>query len=129
MKTIFSKIISREIPAQFVYEDEHCVAILDVFPTTPGQTLIIPRTPTPYLFDLEDDLYQHLLSVAKKIARALDIVFDTERTCLVVEGFEVPHAHIKLYPTTTPELKITGGEKATEKTLIAHAQKIKRALK
>lgn len=82
-----------------MYEDEQCVAILDAFPAVPGQTLIIPREPIDYLFALEAETYRHLWDVARAVARALDTVLHPERTCVVVEGFEVPHAHIKLYPT------------------------------
>jgi len=97
-KTIFSKIIDREIPGHFVYEDNMCVVIMDAFPSTPGQTLVIPKEPVDYIFDLPEPTYIHILNIAKKIAKALDVVFQTSRTCVVVEGFEVPHIHIKLYP-------------------------------
>jgi len=98
MTTIFSKIIAREIPAKFVYEDDICVAIMDKFPSVPGQVLVIPKVETDYAFDLPDGVYQHLMLVTKRIAVALDTVFATERTCLAIEGFEVPHVHVKLYP-------------------------------
>lgn len=103
-ETIFTKIINREIPGHFIYEDEVCVALLDAFPAVPGQTLVIPREPVAYLFDLPDATYRHLFAITKNIASVLDAEFETERTCLVVEGFEVPHTHIKLYPVrdTTP---------------------------
>jgi histidine triad (HIT) family protein len=100
MSTIFTKIINREIPAQFVYEDEQCVVVMDKFPALAGQTLVIPKAEIDYAFALPDELYTHLFMVAKKIALASDQAFGAERTCLVVEGFEVPHMHIKLYPVT-----------------------------
>jgi len=71
---------------------------MDAFPSVPGQVLVIPREPVDYVFDLPDATYQHIFAVAKTIAAALDATFDVSRTCLVVEGYEVPHAHIKLYP-------------------------------
>ncbi len=98
--SIFTKIINREIPAHFVYEDEHCVVILDAFPAVRGQSLVIPRHEIDYAFDLDDDTYLHLFKTAKMIAKASDKAFNAERTCLVVEGFEVPHVHIKIYPMT-----------------------------
>ncbi|MEL6803830.1 MAG: HIT family protein, partial [Bacteroidota bacterium] len=97
-ESIFSKIIKREIPAHFIYEDEHCVAILDKFPAVKGQSLVIPKHETDYAFDLDDDTYIHLFKTAKKIANASDKALAAKRTCLVVEGFEVPHVHIKIYP-------------------------------
>lgn len=96
--SIFTKIINREIPGHFVYEDDVCVAILDKFPAVKGQTLVIPREEVDYAFDLDDDTYLHLFKVAKRVGTALDRALEAERTCLVVEGFEVPHVHIKIYP-------------------------------
>ncbi len=96
--SIFTRIINREIPAHIIYEDPVCICILDKFPGITGQSLVIPKLPTSYVFDLDDSTYQHIFMVAKKVAKASDQVFDTERTCLVVEGFEVPHVHIKIYP-------------------------------
>lgn len=96
--SIFTKIIKRDIPAHFVYEDEHCVAILDRFPAVKGQTLVIPKKEIDYAFDLDDDTYLHLFKTAKLVAKASDKAFNAARTCLVVEGFDVPHVHIKIYP-------------------------------
>ncbi len=98
MTTIFSKIISREIEGVFVYEDDVCVVLMDKFPVVAGQTLVIPRLEVDYIFNLPKETYDHLFEVAKKIALASDKAFNTTRTCLAVEGFEVPHVHIKLYP-------------------------------
>jgi histidine triad (HIT) family protein len=98
MSTIFSKIIAREIPGHFIYEDDLCVAIMDKYPAVVGQSMVILRREAPYLFDLTDQEYQHLFTVAKKVAKASDQVFEVDRSCIVVEGFEVPHVHIKVYP-------------------------------
>lgn len=98
MSSIFTKIINREIPGHFIYEDEYCVAILDKFPAVKGQSLIIPKKDVDYAFDLDDETYIHLFQVAKKVGKASDKALDAERTCLVVEGFDVPHVHIKIYP-------------------------------
>jgi len=97
-ESIFTKIINRDIPGHVVYEDEHCIAILDKFPAVVGQSLVIPKKEIDYAFDLDDDTYMHLFQIAKKIGKASDKAFDAERTCLVVEGFDVPHVHIKIYP-------------------------------
>lgn len=131
-ETIFSKIIAGEIPGHFVYEDDVCVAILDAFPSVSGQTLVIPRQAEAYLFNLDDEIYQHLFAVAKRVALALDTTFDTSRTCLVVEGFEVPHVHIKLYPMPKEATELTSylthTSKADQDTLMVMAEKIKGVL-
>jgi len=106
MSTIFTKIINREIAGRFVYEDDICVVLMDKFPAVEGQTLVIPKLEVSYIFDLPTDIYQHLFSVAKEIAKASDETFNTFRTCLVVEGFEVPHVHIKLYPMSSPGVNL-----------------------
>lgn len=132
MSTIFTKIINREIPGFFVYEDEVCVAILDKFPAVAGQAVVIPRAEIDYLFDLPDETYVHLCTVAKRVAKALDTVFETERTCLVVEGFEVPHVHIKLYPMTTTAEPLGAvmpqQSEADDDTLATHAKRVRHAL-
>ena len=96
--SIFTQIINREIPAHFLYEDEHCIVILDKFPAVKGQSLVIPKKDIDYAFDLDDDTYIHLFKTAKMIAQASDKALNAERTCLAVEGFDVPHVHIKIYP-------------------------------
>lgn len=131
MSTIFSKIIEGEIPGHFIYEDELCVAIMDKFPAVTGQAIVVPREPVDYLFDLPDETYAHLFSVTKRLARALDTVFATERTCLVVEGFEVPHTHIKLYPMTTTEplgQVMPEQQEADDEALAAQAKRIRHTL-
>jgi histidine triad (HIT) family protein len=128
MSTIFSKIIAREIPAHFVYEDDFCVVIMDTFPSVTGQVLIVPKIEVDYAFDLPDEVYQHLMIMAKKVAIALDIVFATDRTCLVVEGFEVPHVHVKLYPIQGDGLNfkvtISKTTEGNDEELAMHAEKI-----
>ncbi len=97
-ESIFTKIINREVPGHFVYEDEHCVAIVDRFPAVRGQLVVIPKKEIDYVFDLDDDTYAHLFSVAKKVGKAVDQALNPMRTCLVVEGLDVPHVHIKIFP-------------------------------
>lgn len=132
MSTIFSKIINREIPAQFVFEDDICVVVMDKFPSVNGQTLVIPKVEMDYAFDLDDETYAHIFQVAKKIAKASDKAFNAFRTCLVVEGFEVPHVHIKLYPIQEGaqdlSMSLRAGQMAEDENLAKLAQEIKQNL-
>ena len=125
MNDIFDKIIAKEIPAQLVYEDDICIVVMDKFPVIQGQVLIIPKDCVDYLMELDDEKYLHLLKVAKQVSKALDVTYSTLRTCLLIEGFEVPHAHIKLYPTTRREFHIHGGKETDDVTLEIEAQKIR----
>ena len=128
MNDIFDKIIAKEISAQFVYEDDVCVVVMDKFPVVTGQVLIIPRQCVDYYFNLDDETLTHLLAVSKKIAHALDLTYATLRTCMTVEGFEVPHAHIKLYPRTVMGHETRGGTEVSDEVLAKEAKKIKMAL-
>ncbi len=125
MNDIFDKIIAKEIPAQFIYEDDICVAIMDKFPVIVGQVLIIPKECEAYFFNLTAEKYAHTLEVARRISKALDVTYSTLRTCLLIEGFEVPHAHIKLYPVTRREFHIHGGKEVDDTTLAHEAERIK----
>lgn len=98
MATIFSKIISGEIPCHKVAEDGKCLAFLDIRPVVYGHTLVVPKIEVDYIFDLEDDMYTHLHLFAKKVARVLDQEMDCLRIGVMVAGLEVPHAHIHLIP-------------------------------
>ena len=128
MNDIFDKIIAKEIPAHFVYEDDICIVIMDKFPVIAGQVLIIPKVHTDYYFDLDEKTALHLHTITKKIAVALDTVYDTLRTCVTIEGFEVPHVHIKLFPRTSPSSVTHGASEAKDEDIRREAEKIKRAL-
>ncbi len=133
MSTIFTKIINREVPGHFIYEDDLCISILDIAPTVEGQAMVILKREVGYLVDATDEEYAHLLKIAKKIVTALDTVLGAERTCMVVEGFEVQHAHIKLYPFKTIEgvslaTTINNQKEGDPEALAVLAEKIKAAL-
>lgn len=100
--SIFTRIIKGDIPCHKIYEDEHVIAFLDIQPKQPGHTLVIPKKQIDLLWDLEDDDYQYLWSVAKKIARHMGDVLG-RRIGVQVEGLGVPHAHIHLIPFSTTE--------------------------
>ena len=98
MPSIFSKIVSGDIPAFKVAEDKNYVAFLDIFPLAKGHVLVIPKKETDYIFDLDSEEYFGLFSFAKKVAKAMDKVISCERIGVAVIGLEVPHAHIHLVP-------------------------------
>lgn len=75
-ETLFSKIIDRELPADIVYEDEHCIAIKDIAPKAPVHLLVIPRKSIPRLVDASEEdkaLLGHLMLAAGEIARQAGI--------------------------------------------------------
>lgn len=98
MPTIFSKIVSGDIPAHKVAETDHYLAFLDINPLKMGHVLVIPKTEVDYIFDLEDENYSGLMIFAKVVAKAIKNVVPCERIGVAVVGLEVPHAHIHLIP-------------------------------
>ncbi len=103
MASIFSKIVSGDMPAFKVAEDERHLAFLDIFPLAYGHVLVIPKKETDYLFDIATDEYLELFRFAKKVAKAMDEVIICERIGIAVIGLEVPHAHIHLVPLNNVE--------------------------
>jgi len=98
METLFTKIISGEIPSYKVAENAHCYAFLDIHPNTKGHVLCVPKTPVDQLFDLSEKDYHSLMDFSRKVAKALYKVIPCERIGMSVVGLEVPHAHVHLIP-------------------------------
>ena len=96
---IFCKIVKGELPSYKVYEDDDFIAFLDIFPSTKGMTVVIPKKHfDSYAVDMENEDYIKLMLVAKKVAKLLDNKLGVKRTAMVMEGMGVDHVHIKLYP-------------------------------
>ncbi len=98
MSSLFSKIVSGEIPCFKVAESDNFLAFLDINPLTKGHVLVIPKKEIDYIFDVEDADLATMMVFAKKVAKAIEKVVDCERIGLAVIGLEVPHAHIHLIP-------------------------------
>ena len=98
MSSVFSKIVSGDLPAFKVAEDENHLAFLDIFPLAYGHVLVIPKKEVDYIFDLSSDEYSALFRFARKVAEAMDEVLICERIGIAVIGLEIPHAHIHLVP-------------------------------
>ena len=96
--TIFSKIISGQIPAYKIAEDEFFFAFLDIFPLQKGHVLVVPKIETDKIFDLPDTYLAGMLVFAKPIAHAIERSFPCNRCGISVIGLEVPHAHMHLIP-------------------------------
>lgn len=100
-KTLFEKIADREIPADLVHEDDHCIAFRDINPQAPTHILIVPRKPIPTLDDLEIEdqkIVGHLFLVAKKLAAKEGLLsgYRTVFNCGEDAGQTVFHIHLHL---------------------------------
>jgi histidine triad (HIT) family protein len=103
MATIFTKIIKGEIPCYKIAENENYFAFLDINPLRAGHTLIVPKSETDYIFNLDDDYLAGMIIFSKKIAVAIKSVIPCNRIGVAILGLEVPHAHIHLVPMDTME--------------------------
>ena len=101
MATIFSRIISGELPGTFVWRDDDVVAFMSINPLARGHVLLVPVVPVDHWIDADATLCARLFEVAREIGIAQETAFDCERVGLVVAGYEVPHAHLHLIPTNS----------------------------
>jgi histidine triad (HIT) family protein len=118
MATIFSRIITGEIPSYKIAENDKFFAFLDVSPRVKGHTLVVPKKEIDYIFDIEDELLAEMMVFAKRIAKAIETAIPCKRIGVMVLGLEVPHAHIHLLPIqsekdmnlSNPKLKLEAEE-------------------
>lgn len=96
--TIFSKIISGEIPSYKIAENDKFFAFLDIFPLAIGHVLVVPKIEVDKLFDLPDNFLEEMLVFSKPIAKSIEKSFECKRCGMSVIGLEVPHAHLHLVP-------------------------------
>jgi histidine triad (HIT) family protein len=129
MPSVFSRIVSREIPAHILREDADFLAFLDVRPIRAGHSLVIPKAEIDDVFDLPDSLLSGLLVFARPVARAIRQATGARRVGLAVVGIEVPHAHLHLVPVDAiSDLDFRNARSADEADLAAMAGRIRAGL-
>ena len=106
MDCIFCKIISKEIPAKILYEDDYSISFLDAFPVAKGHTLVIPKKHFAKIQDMPPDLNQKLFDSVHKMINKVDALEDS--TLVAVHngkesGQEVPHVHVHLIPRSVTD--------------------------
>lgn len=126
MSSVFTKIISGEIPSHKIAETDEFLAFLDAFPCAPGHTLVIPKKEIDYLFDLDDQLYVGLMKFAKSLEPAIKAAVPCKRVGVAVIGLEVPHAHVHLIPMNSmSDMNFNKKLSPTHEDLAKIADKIK----
>lgn len=108
-KCIFCKIVSGELPSYKVYEDNHFLAFMDIFPRAKGHILVIPKTHYQWVYDVPE--FGTYFEIAKKVAITVQHVVKSDFISFVTMGEEVPHAHIHILPQ---KIGKTQGIKFTE---------------
>ncbi|WP_299337443.1 HIT family protein [uncultured Psychroserpens sp.] len=125
MASIFTKIISGDIPCYKVAETENYLAFLDINPNAKGHTLCIPKKEVNKLFDLDETTYHGLMEFSRQVAIAIEKAVDCKRVGMSVIGLEVPHVHVHLIPLTTMEdARFTSKTQMDKEAFEATAQKI-----
>jgi len=126
MPSIFSRIVSREIPVHILREDADFLAFLDVRPIRQGHSLVIPKVEIDDVFDLPDALLSGLMHFARPVARAIRQATGARRVGIAVVGLEVPHAHLHLVPIDAiADLDFRNARPADDVTLAEMAERVR----
>ena len=112
--SIFTKIVSGEIPSYKLAEDNNYLAFLDINPNAKGHTLVIPKKESNKLFDLDQKEYLDLMSFSYRVAKAIEKTVPCKRIGMSIIGLEVPHVHVHLIPINTmSDMRFVEKEKLT----------------
>jgi diadenosine tetraphosphate (Ap4A) HIT family hydrolase len=103
MATLFTKIINGDIPGRFVWADETCVAFLTIEPMRDGHVMVVTRQEIDRWTDADTETWAHVQRVAQIIGRAQEVEWQAPRVGMMLEGFEVPHLHVHLWPAYSHE--------------------------
>jgi len=100
---IFCKIANHEIPGKIIYEDDKCIAFLDLSQATDGHTLVIPKQHFDHFLDVDQDTLKHLICVSQDVAKKLLVKMNAKGMNVItnmneVAGQSVKHFHIHLIP-------------------------------
>jgi len=125
MASIFTKIITGEIPSYKIAEDDNFIAFLDINPNAKGHTLVVPKKEENKIFDLSKNEYDGLMSFSYRIAKAIEKSIPCKRIGMSVIGLEVPHVHVHLIPLNAmADIQFVEKVKLSEAEFLALAEKI-----
>ncbi len=123
--SIFTKIITGEIPSYKVAEDDNFIAFLDINPNAKGHTLVVPKKEENKIFDLSKEDYSALMDFSFRVAKALEKSVICKRIGMSVIGLEVPHVHVHLVPTNImTDMQFTHKVKLTKDEFVGLAESI-----
>lgn len=129
MASIFTKIISGELPSYKIHEDELTISFLALDQVNPGHVLVVPKEEVNHWFDVPAEAYTRVGLNAQKIAKAIKEVTGCPRVGTIVAGFEVPHYHLHLIPAwSVPDLDFKRAKKLPPEEMQNLQSKIKTAL-
>ena len=100
MATVFTMIIEGDLPGRFVWQDDVAVAFLSINPLAHGHVLVVPRVEVDHWLDLDAMTWQHVSEVTRIVGQGVQRAFDPPRVGTIIAGFEVPHVHVHVLPST-----------------------------
>lgn len=123
--SIFTKIITGEIPSYKVAENDDFIAFLDINPNAKGHTLVVPKKEENKIFDLSQEEYLSLMDFSYRVAKALEKAVPCKRIGMSVIGLEVPHVHVHLVPTNVmSDMQFTHKVNLSSEEFVALAERI-----
>ncbi len=131
---IFAKILRGELPCHKVFEDDKCLAFLDIMPRAPGHTLVLPKTPARNILDIAPDDLGYVMQVVQKIAKASVRVFGADGITIQqfnesAGGQVVLHLHVHVIPRREGvAMKPPASFKEAPEVLAEQARKLSAAL-
>lgn len=132
MSTVFSKVINGELPGRFVYRSSDVVAFLSIEPLAYGHVLVVPVEEVDKWTDMAPELWARVNAVAYEIGNAVIEAFDAPRAGNVIAGFEVPHAHIHVFPARSMDdfnfANVIPADQTDEAAMDEAAQKLRAVL-
>lgn len=121
---IFCKIANKEIPGKIIYEDDICVAFLDLSQTTNGHTLVIPKKHFKNFLEVDDDTLAHMIKVTKDIANKIVVKLNANGVNILtnaneVAGQTVMHFHLHIIPRydNNDQIEINFSDRSNEVNL------------
>ncbi|KYG67196.1 HIT family hydrolase [Bdellovibrio bacteriovorus] len=129
MASVFTKIISGELPSYKIYEDDKIISFLSIDPVNLGHTLVVCKEEINHWTEVPADTYAHLHKVSQKIGKAVLKATGSPRVGQIVAGFEVPHYHLHLIPAwSIPDLDFKRAQRRSETEMKEVQEKIVKAL-
>lgn len=132
MSTVFSKVINGDLPGRFVYRSSDVVAFLSIEPLAYGHVLVVPVEEVDKWTDMAPELWARVNAVAYEIGNAVIQAFDAPRAGNVIAGFEVPHAHIHVFPARSMDdfnfTNVIPADQTDEAAMDEAARKLRAAL-
>jgi diadenosine tetraphosphate (Ap4A) HIT family hydrolase len=131
MATIFTRIIDGQSPGTFIWKDDHCVVFMSINPMAHGHALVVPREEVDHWVDASPELTEHLFAVTRIIGVAQREAFGCDRVGVIIAGYEVPHTHIHVIPTSDmSQLSFANAASSIDRELLdSAAEKIRVALR